>query len=152
MGNAILAMDVSLPYLPEAQKLLRRKHIRITLHRLCIVDLFMQTGQLLSLPEIAVKLSPSIDRATVFRTLKRLQAEGILKEIRANRCTYYRLQTDNLRTDKPETTVVFNCTQCHHSYELDADFIPVVELPGNYGVFRQLCTIRGTCRACNGYR
>ena len=93
------------------------------------------------------ELGDSINRATIYRTLKRLQEDGIVhRVVGTDGVQYYALCANCTDDNHHHAHVHFQCLSCTRVECLEQ---PVnVKLPTGYRAVEWQTTVTGTCGAC----
>jgi Fur family transcriptional regulator, ferric uptake regulator len=130
-------------------RLLRDFQLRSTRVRQEILTLFLEKDYALSHHDVESGISNSLDRVTVYRTLKTfldkglihkvLDDEGSLKYALCNEaCTMAEHHHDHIH---------FKCTKCGQTNCLDLE-LPTVNLPKGYQLEAMNVLIQGICDRC----
>jgi Fur family transcriptional regulator, ferric uptake regulator len=130
-------------------RLLRDFQLRSTPVRQEILTLFLEKDYALSHHDVESGISNSLDRVTVYRTLKTfldkglihkvLDDEGSLKYALCNEaCTMAEHHHDHIH---------FKCTKCGQTNCLDLE-LPTVNLPKGYQLEAMNVLIQGICDRC----
>lgn len=134
----------------QSDRLLRTFNMRSTPSRQEILQLFLNKDYALSHGDIEKEISNSLDRVTVYRTLKTfldkglihkvLDDEGSLKYALCNEaCTGLGHHHDHVH---------FKCIKCGQTNCLNVE-IPIVKLPKGYLSTEVNLLIQGTCFRCS---
>ncbi len=132
-----------------SDRLLRDFQMRSTPVRQEILGLFLQKNYALSHHDIETEVSKSLDRVTVYRTLKTFLDKGLIHKVLDDEGTLkYALCNDACSSaEHHHDHVHFKCTRCGQTNCLDVD-LPGVRLPKGYQADAINVLIQGTCEKC----
>jgi Fur family transcriptional regulator, ferric uptake regulator len=132
-----------------SDRLLRNFQMRSTPVRQEILDLFLRRQYALSHHDIESEVGNSLDRVTVYRTLKTFLDRGLIHKVLDDEGTLkYALCNDACTTaEHHHDHVHFKCTRCGQTNCLNVD-LPGVKLPRGYQVEAVNVLIQGTCDRC----
>jgi len=131
----------------DALLTLRRHAVRLTALRQSILGALLQSPFALSRTESEPHLT--LDRVTVYRTLRTFEEKGIVHRIIDHSET---VRYAAACPDAPALAndhVHFKCTACQHIYCLSQVPVPAVTLPGTYQVLRSDHLLSGICGQCH---
>ena len=130
-------------------RLLRDFQMRSTPVRQEILELFLQKEYALSHHDIETEVSNSLDRVTVYRTLKTFLDKGLIHKVLDDEGSLkYALCNDACTTaEHHHDHVHFKCTRCGQTNCLNID-LPGVKLPKGYQVEAVNVLIQGICDRC----
>lgn len=134
-----------------SEQLLRDFQMRSTPVRQEILDLFLKKSYALSHHDIETEIGNSLDRVTVYRTLKTFLDKGLIHKVLDDEGTLkYALCNDACSTAAHHHDHVhFKCTSCGQTNCLDVD-LPGVKLPRGYRAEAVNVLVQGTCVNCAG--
>lgn len=93
------------------------------------------------------QLGDNINRATIYRTLKRLQEDGIVhRVVGTDGVQYYALCADCTEDNHRHAHVHFQCLTCARVECLDQELH--VRLPDGYRAIEWQATVTGVCSDC----
>ncbi len=128
----------------NAKKVLESYKLSKTEGRISILDIFLNSAVGLSEKDIQEKLNNTIDRATIYRTLKLLKKSGLIHPVSAEGSA-----TKFVLKKEPLEHLHFKCTNCGHITCLEDIKISGYELPNGYKKTESNFLIIGTCNECN---
>jgi Fur family transcriptional regulator, ferric uptake regulator len=133
----------------NSERLLRDFRLRSTPSRQEILLLFLKKEYALSHGDIEKEISNSLDRVTVYRTLKTFLDKGLIHKVLDDEGSLkYALCNDACRTTgHHHDHVHFKCTQCGQTNCLNIE-IPAVKLPKGYKPNEMNLLIQGICENC----
>jgi Fur family ferric uptake transcriptional regulator len=134
-----------------SETLLRDFKLRSTPNRQEILHLFLEKNYALSHGDIEKEIDSSLDRVTVYRTLKTFLDKGLIHKVLDDEGSLkYALCNEACSTvEHHHDHVHFKCTQCGQTYCLNID-VPPVKLPKGYRASAVNLLIQGICERCNG--
>jgi Fur family transcriptional regulator, ferric uptake regulator len=132
-----------------SERLLRSFQMRSTPVRQEILQLFLQKEYALSHGDIEKEISNSLDRVTVYRTLKTFLDKGLIHKVLDDEGSLkYALCTEACsNAQHHHDHVHFKCTTCGQTNCLDID-LPGVRLPKGYQIDTVNVLIQGICDRC----
>jgi Fur family transcriptional regulator, ferric uptake regulator len=132
-----------------SDRLLRDFQMRSTPVRQEILQLFLAKEYALSHHDIETEVSNSLDRVTVYRTLKTFLDKGLIHKVLDDEGTLkYALCNEACTTaEHNHDHVHFKCTKCGQTNCLNVD-VPGVKLPRGYHADAVNVLIQGTCDRC----
>lgn len=133
----------------SSTEILRKYNLRSTACRNEVLDMFLQHDQALSNGDIEKDISDSIDRVTVYRTLKTFLEKGLIHKVLDDTggAKYALCQECSVHQHNHEH-VHFKCSKCHETHCLDVG-IPAVKLPHGFKAEERNLLIQGLCQQCN---
>ena len=133
-----------------SNRLLKTFRLRSTPTRQEILHLFLKKDYALSHSDIENEIADSIDRVTVYRTLKTFFDRGLIHKVLDDGGSLkYALCTDACSsTEHRHEHVHFKCAECGQTNCLDVD-IPAIKLPKGYKCREVNLLIQGTCQNCS---
>jgi Fur family ferric uptake transcriptional regulator len=130
--------------------LLKDFRLRTTASRQAILHLFLQKNYALSHGDIENAIDDSLDRVTVYRTLKTFLDKGLIHKVLDDQGSLkYALCNDpcNAGTHHHDH-VHFKCTKCGQTNCLDVT-VPPIKLPKGYKMKEVNLLIQGICELCS---
>ena len=133
-----------------SETLLRDFNLRSTPNRQEILHLFLRKNHALSHGDIEKEIDNSLDRVTVYRTLKTFLDKGLIHKVLDDQGSLkYALCNDTCTTaEHHHDHVHFKCTKCEQTYCLNIE-VPSVKLPTGYRAGEVNLLIQGICERCN---
>jgi Fur family ferric uptake transcriptional regulator len=128
----------------EAISILRENKIRITPNRIEILTILEHSEKALAEKEIQEHISGKCDRATIYRTLSKLTASGIIHpittELGIKKYVFKKEKTEHLH---------FKCTECGDTICLTKTKMNNFKLPEGFVKRSSNYLVIGTCKKCN---
>lgn len=136
-----------------ADQYLKDFKLRTTATRQSILQLFLQKNYALSHGDIEKEIDNSLDRVTVYRTLKTFLDKGLIHKVLDDEGGMkYALCNDACTTkDHHHDHVHFKCLKCGQTNCLNVD-VPEIKLPKGYKPNEVNFLIQGICPSCSWYR
>lgn len=133
-----------------SNRLLKDFRLRTTSSRQEILHLFLRKEYALSHGDIEKEISNSLDRVTVYRTLKTFLDKGLIHKVLDDEGSLkYALCSEACTTTgHHHNHVHFKCTSCGQTNCLDVE-IPPVKLPKGYKPKELNILIQGVCENCS---
>jgi Fur family transcriptional regulator, ferric uptake regulator len=133
-----------------SDQLLKDFRLRATPNRQAILHLFLQKDYALSHGDIESEIDDSLDRVTVYRTLKTFLDKGLIHKVLDDQGSLkYALCNEPCTTrGHHHDHVHFKCTQCGQTNCLDIE-VPQVKLPKGYKMKEVNLLIQGICEHCS---
>jgi len=134
-----------------SETLLKDFKLRSTPNRQEILHLFLQKNYALSHGDIEKEIDNSLDRVTVYRTLKTFLDKGLIHKVLDDEGSLkYALCNEACTTaGHHHDHVHFKCTLCGQTYCLNIE-VPPVKLPKGYRASEVNLLIQGICERCSG--
>jgi Fur family ferric uptake transcriptional regulator len=131
-------------------QLLKDFRLRTTESRQLILDLFLRKDFALSHGDIESGIDNSLDRVTVYRTLKTFLDKGIIHKVLDDEGSLkYALCNDACSSkEHHHNHVHFKCIKCGQTNCLSVD-VPNVILPKGYKINEVNLLIQGVCEHCS---
>jgi Fur family transcriptional regulator, ferric uptake regulator len=131
--------------------LLKNFQMRSTPTRHEILQLFLQKNYALSHADIEKEISNSLDRVTVYRTLKTFLDRGLIHKVLDDEGSLkYALCNEACSSlEHHHDHVHFKCTECGQTNCLDVH-VPGFRLPKGYSAETVNVLIQGVCERCAG--
>lgn len=135
----------------EFKGILKAYGLKLTLPRSKMLEVFFLADRAVTYGEILEFTAKTVDRVTVYRTLKALEAIGLIHRINGvGDGPAYAL---SIRTGSGNAGfkqhLHFCCTNCHGIFCLNEHAMPTIILPEPYQVHSMSLIISGLCRTCN---
>ena len=129
--------------------LLKDFNLRATPNREEILHLFLLKNYALSHGDIEKEIDNSLDRVTVYRTLKTFLDRGLIHKVLDDEGSLkYALCKEACSTaEHHHDHVHFKCTKCGQTNCLNVD-VPAIKLPKGYQVNEVNLLIQGICEKC----
>jgi len=134
-----------------SETLLKGFKLRSTPNRQEILHLFLNKSHALSHGDIEKEIDNSLDRVTVYRTLKTFLDKGLIHKVLDDEGSLkYALCNEACTTaEHHHDHVHFKCTKCGQTNCLNIE-VPSVRLPKGYKADAVNLLIQGICERCNG--
>lgn len=131
-------------------QLLKNFELRSTSSRETILFLFLQKEYALSNADIEKEVESSLDRVTVYRTLKTFLSKGLIHKVLDGEggIKYALCQDTCTVSHHRHDHVHFKCTQCGQTNCLEV-VIPSVKLPKGYKAKEINLLMQGICGPCS---
>ena len=136
----------------EVSEILRDHKLKITPNRKKILGVFKRSDFALSYNDIDLELSSSLDKVTVYRTLKSFEESGIIHEIidGSSQVKYALCHGGKCSTHHHhDTHLHFRCNHCDKTFCLEEVRTPKVSLPDGYILIQQSTFVQGVCKSCS---
>lgn len=122
--------------------------IRMTKSVNSLLNLFEFNNEAIAIGEFINRLSPSMNRTTVYRILDRLENAGLIYSFISNGgVKWYSVSKNNNLNERDGIRHHFQCKVCEKSECLTVD-IPIPKLE-NYKVESASLLLSGTCEKCH---
>jgi len=129
------------------QKLLLR-NIKPTAMRELVYKILVKEDKAISLYNIEQQLD-SVDRSTLFRTLKTFQQKGLIHSIDdGTGAVKYALCDDECSCLPKDLHIHFLCTKCKQTYCIKDVAIPKIQLPKGFTSEDANFVVKGICSNC----
>jgi Fur family ferric uptake transcriptional regulator len=134
-----------------SNRLLKDFRLRTTQTRQEILHLFLRSDYALSHGDIEKEVESSLDRVTVYRTLKTFLDKGLIHKVLDDEGSLkYALCNEACSVaGHHHNHVHFTCTECGQTNCLPNVEIPSVKLPKGYKPKEINLLIQGVCEACS---
>ncbi|HEY8513727.1 MAG TPA: transcriptional repressor [Cyclobacteriaceae bacterium] len=132
-----------------ANNLLKTYKLRSTPNRQTILHLFLRKDHALSHADIESEIADSLDRVTVYRTLKTFLNRGLIHKVLddAGGLKYALCVGDCSVAEHHHNHLHFKCVRCGQTNCLDVE-VPEIRLPRHYSVEEINVLVQGVCSAC----
>jgi Fur family ferric uptake transcriptional regulator len=127
--------------------LIRAAGVKLTRHRVHVLDALLGAAQPCSHTELEAMLDSAIDRVTLYRTLDKLVACGLAHKAVDPRGVFRFSAAGTQRQHAGH--VHFRCTDCGGVFCLKAAPPPPPQLPRGFRLAEVAFDVRGTCAACH---
>ena len=129
--------------------LLEDFNLRSTPNRQEILHLFLRKNYALSHGDIEKEIDNSLDRVTVYRTLKTFLDKGLIHKVLDDEgaLKYALCNAACTTAGHHHDHVHFKCTKCGQTNCLNIE-VPVVKLPKGYRASEVNLLIQGVCERC----
>jgi len=134
------------------KNILKEHRLKLTSPRSKVLEVLFSSDRALTYSEIMATCARTVDRVTVYRTLKLFEEIGLIHRITGvNDMPNYALSIRADGTPQPihQQHLHFYCTCCQGVFCLQDHDLPALELPERYQVHSMNLTITGLCSACN---
>jgi Fur family transcriptional regulator, ferric uptake regulator len=134
-----------------SNRLLKDFRLRTTQTRQEILHLFLRSDYALSHSDIEKEVDSSLDRVTVYRTLKTFLDKGLIHKVLDDEGSLkYALCNEACSVaGHHHNHVHFKCTECGQTNCLTNVEIPSVKLPKGYKAKEINLLIQGVCETCS---
>ncbi len=134
----------------KSENILKKHQLRKTQIRLDVLSLFLSNNQAMSHAQLESKVG-SIDRVTLYRTLKTFEEKGIIhKAIDGTDTMRYALCHGECEEHHHEDHHPhFHCDNCGKTLCLDQIEVPNIHLPKGFSQSSSHLIIKGICEVCN---
>ncbi len=136
----------------EIKSILKEYGLKLTSPRLKVLKVFFSSDRAVTYFEILEFTAKTVDRVTVYRTLKSLEDIGLIHRIiGASDIPSYALSIGAGSAQKVgfKQHLHFCCRKCHGVFCLNNHAMPSIILPELYKVHSMDLIITGLCRTCN---
>ena len=129
---------------------LKKADLRVTAHRLGLLEYFMNKDHAITNQEIEQGIK-DIDRITLYRTLKSFEERGLIHRIvDHNGVSKYALcQNECDEANHHHQHIHFHCHECDNTFCVSSDHIPEIKLPKGFMTHSTEIMICGTCEKCH---
>lgn len=133
----------------KRNQILKDKNVKATANRELVLEVFLVNSHALSLADME-NLLPWSDRASLFRTLKTFEKNGIIHQIKdgSNSSKYAICQDSCDSTYHLDVHPHFHCETCGKTICLDKQEIDIENLPEGARVHNYSLIINGLCASC----
>lgn len=134
----------------EIKSMLKKCGLKLTSPRSKVLEAFYLSDRAITYGEILEFAAKTIDRVTVYRTLKSFEDIGLIHRIvGASDVPAYALTGDGTQQSGFKQHLHFCCTRCHGIFCLNDHAMPSVSLPDPFRVYSMSLIITGLCQSCN---
>lgn len=130
--------------------LLKDFKLRSTPNRQEILHLFLRKNYALSHGDIEKEIDNSLDRVTVYRTLKTFLDRGLIHKVLDDEGSMKYALCNNActRAEHHHDHIHFKCVKCGQTNCLNIE-VPSIKLPRGYRASEVNLLIQGVCERCN---
>jgi Fur family ferric uptake transcriptional regulator len=134
----------------NANQILSNFKLRVTPVRMHILALFLESDFAISHTDIDQEINASLDRITVYRTLKTFLKKGLIHQVPDDRgIMKYALCSEACSpASHSHDHVHFKCLKCGQTNCLNIS-IPSIKLPQGYASNDTTVLIQGVCKHCS---
>ncbi len=135
---------------PNFSKLLKANGLKVTPHRLRVLNEITQKSAAISQPDLEKILGKDIDRVTLYRILSSFEEKGIVHKIfdLHGTATYAICSEACSEHDHHDQHIHFICSLCNSVYCLDEISLPRIPLPPNFTLHSIALNAVGLCENC----
>jgi len=125
--------------------------LKLTNSRREILTIFKRSNFALSYNDIERQINKKIDKATVYRTLKKFEEKKIIHAIydHTNTVKYALSQACCANTKNICNHAHFRCSNCQQTFCIEGVSLPSIELPDGYSISQSSLLVEGVCQDCN---
>ncbi len=133
-----------------AVQILEEKELKKTPIRLDVLEALINSTSALSQHEIEAKFNNSLDRITLYRTLKSFEEKGVVHRIyNSFGEAKYALCQDNCEEHAhTDHHLHFNCLHCKRTFCINEVHIPAFSLPHGLVAVQYNFSVEGVCEKC----
>jgi Fur family ferric uptake transcriptional regulator len=133
------------------KNILKEHDLRLTAPREDVLKLFLTKDFALSHADIEDEVHHSIDRVTVYRTLKTFLDKGILHKVLddSGASKYALCNTQCSTHEHMHEHVHFKCMECGLTHCVEDIKVPSINLPEGYRFKEANLLVQGVCKGCN---
>jgi Fur family ferric uptake transcriptional regulator len=134
----------------EIKSILKKYGMKLTSPRSKVLEAFYLSDRAVTYCEILEFAAKTIDRVTIYRTLKSFEDIGLIHRIvGASEAPAYALSVGSAQQLEFKQHLHFGCTKCQGVFCLNDYGMPSVSLPEPFRVHSMSLIITGLCRSCN---
>jgi Fur family ferric uptake transcriptional regulator len=133
-----------------SNELLRHHGPRVTARRLDLLSLLSSSDGALTHLELEGRLTASVDRVSIFRSLNAFEEAGLVHRVLDARGTsgFAPCADECGHGHHNDAHGHFRCTDRSHVFCLDAVDLPIVKLPDGFALTQGHLNLEGTCKRC----
>ncbi|MEL6142992.1 MAG: transcriptional repressor [Bacteroidota bacterium] len=131
---------------------LRDHGLRITTNRKEVLSVFQEHAEVaLSSADIEDCTNASLDRITLYRTLKTFEKAGLIHKAvdPSGRIKYALCSTNGCEHEHQDNHAHFHCTACDKTTCLEGVVVPTITVPAAYQVEQTQLVLSGICGECS---
>ncbi len=134
----------------DFNRLLRDNGLKITPHRLRVLEELTQKNAAVSQPDLEKTIGTEIDRVTLYRILSSFEDQGIVHKVfdLQGTATYAICNSDCSKDHHQDQHVHFICSVCNSVYCLEEVPFPHIPLPKNFTLHALALNAVGLCENC----
>jgi len=144
-------MDKELEKQQDFMRLLKQNGLKVTPHRLRVLDEIMHKDAAISQPDLEKLLGKDIDRVTLYRILASFEEKGIVHKVfdLHGTATYASCSDACSGDHHHDQHVHFMCSSCNSVYCLEEITLPKIPLPPNFTMESLAINAVGRCADCS---
>jgi len=133
-----------------ARKRLRRACVRVTDHRVCVLEALSSEARPLSHHELLARVSSHrIDRVTLYRVLGVLAEASLIHQVQGTDGVWRFCDHGKSLSGCPGGHPHFMCERCSTMWCLEGDRMPRIEVPEGFVVSHKQMLVLGICPDCH---
>mgnify|MGYP003686219969 CR=1 FL=1 len=132
----------------SSNTLLKNHGLKVTANRLIILEMMKSVGYAVSQNDLKAMLNNSLDKVTVYRTLKTFQEVGIIHEI-LDGSVQVKYALCDVSKCNADAHIHFKCNLCEKTFCLNSIKIPNISLPIGFMVAKKFVSFQGKCQSCS---
>lgn len=142
--------NISIEKRRKFSSLLKQNELKVTPHRLRVLDEITQKETAISQPDLEKIVGTEIDRVTLYRILSNFEEKGIVHKIfdLNGTATYAICSPECSEIEHLDQHVHFICSVCNNVYCLDEISIPNITLPKKFTLHSFALNAVGLCDKC----
>lgn len=135
----------------EIVDILKNKNLKRTPIRFDVLASLVDSPNALSQSEIEHRFDKSVDRITLYRTLKSFEEKGIIHRIYNSfgEAKYAICSGTCLEHSHDDHHLHFNCLKCKRTFCINEVHIPHFHLPEGIKALHYNFSVEGFCKDCN---
>ncbi len=134
----------------STEGLLKTHKLKVTQARSKVLEVYLNSNYALSHSEVEDRIAKSLDRVTLYRTLKSFEDNGILHRVLdESGVVKYSLCSGKCDThEHADHHLHLYCEKCENTYCLDHVEIPAPTVPNGFQVNDWYMLAKGVCASC----
>lgn len=134
----------------DFNELLRSNGLKVTPHRLRVLETITQKHAAISQPDLEKILGKDVDRVTLYRILASFEEKGIVHKIfdLNGTATYAICAQGCSENHHHDQHVHFICSICNSVFCLEETTVPRINLPPNFTLHALAINAVGLCDSC----
>ncbi|MCI6800173.1 MAG: transcriptional repressor [Candidatus Onthomorpha sp.] len=134
----------------EIENILNAKQVKPTSNRILVLRELIKASHPVSLADLEVLLEFSMDKASIFRTLKLFSEKDVVHPIEdGSRSLKYELCHSLTHCNFSDQHIHFYCEHCKETYCFENVSIPIVNIPSGFTPRCINYVIKGLCPECS---
>lgn len=135
----------------ETDALLKQANLKLTPTRRLILKVFKKFPFALSYNDIDADIKESLDKVTIYRTLKTFEEKGIIHQVldTSSQIKYALCSSSCSNHEHHDAHIHFKCTACEQTFCIDDREIPPISLPKGFTGVQSSMLVEGICKDCN---